>query len=103
MKTIKYKEFNISIEKYGFSDNYDVWNYYICTISNSDDSYSMVFNADGLTEDEALKQCMRRLDYKNDFSVKFTISNIYTFIIFYRWEIDKLNTNFDVEIRRVRV
>lgn len=101
MKTIKYKEFDISVEKYRFSDTYDVWNYYICTISNDDDRYFMVFSVDGLTEGEALQQCMRRLDYKNKCSVKLAVENIYKFIDKYREEIDEFNHKFDVEIRGV--
>lgn len=99
MKTIIHGDFNLSIEKYSFTDTYDVWNYYICTISNSDDRYYMVFSADGLSEDAAFKQCIRRLVYKNECSVKFTVKNIYKFIDKYREEIDKLNRNYDVEIR----
>lgn len=101
VKTTKYKEFDISIEKYGFSDGFVVWNYYICTISNNNDRYYMVFLDDGLTENEALKQCTRRLDYKNKCKVKFTVKNIYEFIKEYEDEINRLKEDFDVEIREV--
>lgn len=101
MKTIKYKEFDISVEKYSFSDTYVVWGYYICTISNNNDRYYMGFLDNGLTEDEILKQCMRRLDYKNRNSVKITISDVYPFIKEYKDEINKFNQNFDVEIREI--
>lgn len=99
MKTISYKDFLISVEKYSFSDTYVVWGYYVCTISNSDDIYYMGFLDNGLTEDEVLKQCMKRLKYKNRNSVKITTNDVYQFIKDYKDEINKFNQNFDVEIR----
>lgn len=101
MKIIRDKNYSIIIEKYSFTHSYNIWNYYICTISNSDDRYFMVFSYDGLSEDEALKQCMRRLVYKNKCSVKFTTKNIYKFIDKYKDEIDKFNKNYDIEIREI--
>lgn len=101
MKTINYKDFLISIEKYSFIDSDDIWIYYIFTISSSDDHYYMVFSYDGLSEDEAILQCIRRLKCKNKCSVKFTVKSIYNFIDKYKDEIDKFNKNFDVEIREV--
>ena len=95
----KYKKFDISVEKYGFSDCCDVWNYFIFTISNSGDRYYMLFSDNDLTEDEALKQCMIRLKHKSACKAKFTVKNIYQFIKHYREEIDKLNEEFNVEIR----
>ena len=103
MKTIKYKEFYISVEKYRFSDTYNVRNYYICAIYNNDneDWYMTVFSANNLTEDDALKQCKRRIDYKNEFRARFTTKSITGFIKQYKDEIDKFNKNYDVEIRWV--
>lgn len=101
MKIIRDKNHSIIIEKYSFTDSYNIWNYYICKISNSNDRYFMVFSYDNLTEYEALKQCINRLDYKNKCNLKIRTNNIHKFIEQYKDEIDKFNKNFDVEIREV--
>jgi hypothetical protein len=102
MKTVNHNNF-ISINKYSFSDTHNVWSYYICFIYNRDneDCYNMVFSADNLTEYEALKQCINRLDYKNKCNLKIRTNNIHKFIKQYKDEIDKFNKNYDVEIREV--
>lgn len=100
MKTLKYKGFDISVEEYSFSDTCDIWSY-ICIISNNDDRYYIVFLDSGLSDDEVFKQCMRRLEYKNRNSVKVTTNDVYQFIKDYKDEINKLNKDFDVEIRRL--
>lgn len=99
MRIINYKDFLITIEKYSFSDAFDIWDYNICTISNSYDHYYMVFLGNDLTEEESLRQCMRRLNYKNRNSVKITTNDVYQFIEDYKNEIVKLNKRYDVEIR----
>lgn len=103
MRTITYNNYTISVEKYSFSDSYVTLYYYVCGISNNDDHYYMVFSANDLTEDKALRLCKMRLEYKNKYNVKFTVNNIYNFIRYYGKEIDKFNKVFDVEMREFRI
>lgn len=100
MRTITYNNYTISVEKYSFSNTYNVWSYYICTISDNDDLYYMVFLDNDLTEDEVLRQCMRRLEYKNRNCIKVTTNDVYQFIKDYKCEIEELSKRYDVEIRR---
>lgn len=97
MKSISSGNCSITVKKHYCSENRYVWEYYICTIKNSDDCYYMVFSVGDLTEDEAIRECIRKQRCKN--IVKMTVDNIYMFIENHKDTIDEFNENRVVEIR----
>lgn len=99
MKSIRHGNCSITVKKHYCSENRYVWEYYICTIKNSDDCYYMVFSVGDLTEDEAIRKCIRKQLYENENVVKITVNNIYNFIEYHKDTIDEFNENRVVEIR----